>query len=211
MTYLEFKNTFRDFPLISSSHIFNITHKPQLLRRQLSRWQKRGLVIKLRRGLYVLNVKDRKIHPSRIFIANSLYSPSYVSNEYILRYYSLIPEMVIDLTSVTAKKTATFKNAFGTFHYQHLKDELFFGFTKVEDENGFPVLIAEPEKALLDFFYFNQKEFKNKGKEIFALSYRFQNFERIKKKKLKDFAKRYNNKVILDIVNNLLSYIKEIS
>ena len=211
MNYLEFKNTFRDFPLISSSHIFNVTRKPAILRWNLVQWQKKGLVIKLKRGLYVLNEKDRKISPSRTFIANALYSPSYVSNEYILRYYSLIPEMVVDLTSVTTKKTNKFENAFGTFRYQHLKEELLFGFTKEEDENGFPVLIAEPEKALLDFFYFNQKEFKNKEKEIFALSYRFQNFERIRKKKLKDFAKRYNNKVILDIVNNLLSYIEEIS
>jgi flagellar motility protein MotE (MotC chaperone) len=86
---------------------------------------------------------------------------------------------------------------------------LFFGFIKVEDENGFPVLIAEPEKAILDFFYFNQKEFNNKEKEIFALSYRFQNLERLKKRKLKNFAKRFNNKAVLDIVNNLLSYMKE--
>jgi predicted transcriptional regulator of viral defense system len=209
MTYLEFKNTFRDFPLISSSHIFNVTRKPAALRWNLVQWQKKGLVIKLKRGLYILNVKDRKIHPSRIFIANALYSPSYVSNEYGLSYYSLIPEMVVDPTSVTTKKTNKFANATGTFHYQHLKDELFFGFIKVEDENGFPVLIAEPEKAILDFFYFNQKEFNNKEKEIFALSYRFQNLERLKKRKLKNFAKRFNNKAVLDIVNNLLSYMKE--
>lgn len=209
MNYLEFKNTFREFPLISSSHIFNVSKNPQVLKNQLTKWQKKGLVIKLKRGLYVLNEKDRKINPSRIFIANALYSPSYISNEYCLSYYSLIPEMVQDLTSVTTKKTTIFENSFGTFRYQHLKQELFFGFTKVKDENEYPVLIAEPEKAMLDFIYLNLQDFKDKEKDIFDLSYRFQNLERLKKKKLKDFAKRYSNNAVLDIVNNLLAFMKE--
>jgi len=200
---------FRDFPLISSSHLFNVTRKPTALRWNLVQWQKKGLVIKLKRGLYILNEKDRKIHPSRTFIANSLYSPSYVTNEYALGYYGLIPEMVIDLTSVTTKKTKTFQNAFGTFLYQHLKQDLFFGFTKVMDENRFPVFIAEPEKAILDFIYLHQKDFKNKGKDIFVLSYRFQNLERLKKSKLMYFAKKYGNNMVLDKTFNLLSFMKE--
>ncbi|TES92817.1 MAG: hypothetical protein E3J87_04080 [Candidatus Cloacimonadota bacterium] len=209
MKYLEFKNRFRDFPFISSSHLVNVTQKPAALRWNLVQWQKKGLVIKLKRGMYILNEKDRKIHPSRIFIANSLYSPSYVSNEYALGYYGLIPEMVADLTSVTTKKTITFKNPLGTFRYQHLKQGLFFGFTKAEDENGFPVFIAEPEKAVLDFIYLNLQDFKNKGKDIFVLSYRFQNLERLKKSKLIYFAKRYSNKMVLDKVDNLLSFMKK--
>jgi len=72
-----------------------------------------------------------------------------VSTIYALGYYDLIPEKVIDVTSVTTKKTAKFTNPFGTFIYQHLKTSLFFGFKEIEDENGFPVLIAEPEKAVL--------------------------------------------------------------
>lgn len=65
---------------------------------QLSNWEKKGLIIRLKRGLYVLNENDRKIEPSRIFLANSLYSPSYVSTAYALGYYDLIPEKVEDGT-----------------------------------------------------------------------------------------------------------------
>lgn len=147
MKYLEFKDIFAEFLLISSSHIFNVTSKPHALRDCLTVWQKRGLIIKLRKGLYILNEKDRKIHPSRIFLANSLYSPSYVSTEYALGYYDLIPEKVEDVTSITTKKTAKFTNSFGTFLYQHLKTSLFFGFTEIEDENELPVFVAEPENA----------------------------------------------------------------
>ena len=209
MKYLEFKNVFRGFPLISSSHIYNVAENPRVLRGQLNGWQKKGLVYKLRRGLYILNESDRKIHPSRVFLANSLYSLSYVSTEYALGYYELIPEKVEDVTSVTARKTAKFVNCFGTFCYQHVKTSLFFGFTQAKDENGFPVIIAEPEKAMLDFIYLNLGDFKKKGKDVFRLSYRFQNLELLKKRKLADFARRSESKGVVDVVTDLLAFMKE--
>jgi len=209
MKYLEFKDIFAEFPLISSSHIFNVTSKPHALRDRLTVWQKRGLIIKLRKGLYILNEKDRKIHPSRIFLANSLYSPSYVSTEYALGYYDLIPEKVEDVTSITTKKTAKFTNSFGTFLYQHLKTSLFFGFTEIEDENEIPVFVAEPEKAVLDFIYLNLQDLKDKGKDIFSLSYRFQNLDILKRKKLTDYARKYENRRFADVVSNFISFIKE--
>lgn len=209
MKYLDFKNAVKGFPIISLTHIFNINKKPLTLKVQLSRWQKKGLVIKLKRGLYILNESDRKIEPSRIFLANALYSPSYVSTTYAFGYYDLIPEKVEDITSITTKKTAKINNLFGTFIYQHLKTNLFFGFQEVKDENEFPVFIAEPEKAILDFIYLNLQDFKGKEKDVFSLSYRFQNLNILKKKKLTDFAKRFENKEISNVVKNLLSFIKE--
>lgn len=208
MKYLEFKNAVKEFPIISSTHIFNVNKRPQTLKVQLSRWQKKKLVIKVKRGLYILNKSDRKIEPSRIFLANALYAPSYVSTTFAFGYYDLIPEKVEDVTSITTKKTANFTNIFGTFVYQHLKTNLFFGFKEVKDENGFPVLIAEPEKAMLDFIYLNLQDFKGKEKDVFSLSYRFQNLNMLKKKKLTDFAKKYG-KDVFDVVKNLLSFIKE--
>lgn len=209
MRYLEFKNAFREFPVISSSHISNVTRRPQILRNQLNRWQKKGLVIKLRKGLYVLNENDRKIHPSRIFLANAVYFPSYVSTEYALGYYDLIPERVEDVTSVTAKKTAQFSNHFGTFVFQHVKRDLFFGSAKVKDENGLPVLIAQPEKALLDFIYLNLSSLKGKGTDVFGLSYRLQNLDILKKRKLKEFAKKYENKWIDEVLKDLFAFMKQ--
>lgn len=209
MKYLEFKNAVKDFPIISLTHIHHLDEKHQTLKVQLSGWQKRGLVIKLKRGLYILNENDRKIEPSRIFLANALYLPSYVSTTYALGFYDLIPEKVEDVTSITTKKTAKFTNTFGTFIYQHLSPNLFFGFKEIKDENGFPVLIAEPEKAVIDFIYLNLREFKGKGRDVFLLSYRFQNFNLLKKKKLLDFAKRFGKEEVLNVVKNLLIIMKE--
>jgi len=209
MKYLKFKDAVREFPIISSTHIFNINRGKRTLKAQLVGWQKKGLIIKLKRGLYVLNERDRKIEPSRIFLANALYSPSYVSTVYALGYYDLIPEKVVDVTSVTTKKTAQFTNAFGTFIYQHIKTNLFFGFKEIADENGLPVFIAEPEKAVLDFIYLNLPDFKSKEKDVFTLSYRFQNLEILRRKYLIDFAKKYENNEILGVVEKLLSFMKK--
>ena len=206
---MEFKNVFREFPVISSSQFRAVTKNIEALKWNLVSWQKKGLVIKLRRGLYVLNENDRKIHPSRIFLANAVYFPSYVSTEYALGYYDLIPERVEDVTSVTTKKTAQFSNPLGTFVFQHVKSSLFFGSTKVKDENGLPVLIAQPEKAILDFIYLNLSSFKGKGTEVFGLSYRLQNLDILKKRKLKEFAKKYENKWIDEVLKDLLAFMKQ--
>ncbi|MBC7362787.1 MAG: hypothetical protein H5U06_11010 [Candidatus Aminicenantes bacterium] len=208
MKYLEFKDAVKEFPLISSTHIYNLDRKTKTLKVQFSGWIKKGLVIRLKKGIYILNERDRKIEPSRIFLANALYSPSYVSTTYAFGYYDLIPEKVEDVTSVTTKKTAKFTNSFGTFIYQHLKTSLFFGFKEIKDENGFPVFIAEPEKALLDFIYLNIQDFKGKEEDIFSLSYRFQNLDILKKKRLIEYARRFENKAVMGVVKNLLIFMK---
>lgn len=208
MTYIEFKNIFREYPIITSGHFSNVTKKTDALRWNLVQWQKKGLVIKLRKGLYILNEHDRKVHPSRIFFANAMCTPSYVSTEYALGYYDLIPEKVEDVTSVTTKNVKKFSNFFGTFNYQHIKTALFFGFKEIQDENKLPVFIAEPEKAVLDFIYLNLSEFKGKDKDVFTKSYRFQNLEILKKKKLSDYARKYN-KTVLSVVGQLLEFIKD--
>ncbi len=210
MKYITFKNTFKAFPLIASSQLYSIVKNRATFKVQLNQWLNKGLIIKLRKGLYLLNENDRKINPSRIFLANALYSPSYVSTEYALGFYDLIPEKVEDVTSVTTKNVKRFKNPFGTFVYQHLKTSLFFGFKEILDENHLPVHIAEPEKAMLDFIYLNLAGFKNQDQDVFAQSYRLQNLDILKKTKLLAFAKRYNQ-AVLTVAHNLLKYRKEIS
>jgi len=207
MKYLEFKNAVRRFAVISATELSAITENPQVLGIQLHAWQKKGLVIRLKRGLYILNENDRKIHPSRIFLANALYPHSYVSTEYALGYYDLIPEKVEDVTSITTSNTAEFRNAFGSFVYQHVKTTRFFGFTDREDENRLPVLLADPEKALLDFIYFNLQNFRDK--DVFEMSYRFQNLDILNGSKLMDYAERYGKKGVIHVATSFLDFMAE--
>lgn len=208
MKYKDFKNKIRNFPLFSSSQISSITDSEQVLRNQLTQWKKQGLLFCIKRGLYVLNEEDRKINPSRLFIANQLLSPSYISIEYTLSFYGLIPEKVEDITSITTKKTTLFQNVFGTFRYQHINISSFIGFKEVQDEATLPFFIAYPEKAIVDFFYLHLSNFQRDDKDIFSLSYRFQNVSDLNGKRLKDFAKTFKNRKLLKVINLFCEFIE---
>ena len=207
MKYKDFKNKVQNFPVFSTTHISSITNNEQVLRNQLTKWQRQGLIFSLKKGLYILNEGDRKITPSRLFIANQLLPPSYISCEYALSFYDLIPEKVEDVTCVTTRKTTCFKNILGTFYYHHIKLASFVGFRQIEDENKFPVFIAEAEKALVDFFYLNLSNFSKNDKNVFEYSYRFQNFSDLNIEKLKKFAQILSNKKLSKIVENFCEFI----
>ena len=209
MDYTEFKKRFSKLPFIASRDVVQLEKDGQAMRNQLSRWQERGLVLKLRRGVYVLNRDDRKVDPSRIFLANQIYGPSYVSLEFALNFYGLIPERAADVTCITTKKTARFRNEFGTFIYQHIKPDAFRGFKSAKDEAGLPVFIAEPEKAVVDFIYLNLSKFKKSAKEQFAQSFRFQNTEKLSAKKTLFYASLFNSRKLLFTAKEFCVFIKE--
>lgn len=210
MRYAQFKNRCLHLPFIVSRDIAGFKKSgKQVLHNQLRRWQAKGLIIKLKRGIYIFNANDRKVNPSRQFFANQLYSPSYVSLEYALNFYGLIPERVIEVTSVTTKKTMQFKNALGTFSYQHIKPEAFRGFRAAKENNDLIFFIAEPEKAIADFLYLNLNRFKLADKDIFRSSYRFQNAESLNRKKILKFTGLFRNKKLSRIAGLFCEFVKE--
>ncbi|MEK7547511.1 MAG: hypothetical protein AAB540_01315 [Patescibacteria group bacterium] len=90
------------------------------------------------------------------YAANKIYTPSYVSLEMALKYYGLIPEEIFQITSVSAKKTAGFKTLIGNFSYRRIKPSLYWGY-RLADFGKQKILLAEPEKAVLDYLYINPK------------------------------------------------------
>ena len=100
---------------------------PEFYRPRLNEWQAKGYIKKLRRGYYMF--ADLALNEQALFfIANRLYVPSYVSFEMALSYYGLIPEGVYLVTSVSTKKTSTFKTPIAQFLYKTMKPSLFFGY-----------------------------------------------------------------------------------
>jgi len=209
MDYTQFKHKFQSQPIIISKDIRRIEKNNQVLLNQFNRWQKKGLLVKLKRGTYLLNKNDRKINPGRYFIANKLYEPSYVSMETALSFYGFIPERVYDIISVTTKKTARFKNDLGLFVYRHIRPQVFEGVKLIKDENGFSVFIAEPEKAILDFLYFNAGKIKIDIEDVFMNSYRFQNTKVLKKRKIMKLAAAFGNKKLLKLAKHFCNFIEK--
>lgn len=112
--------------------------------------EKAGVIIRLKKGLYVASPREIGRALSTELIANHIYSPSYVSKSSAIRYYGLIPEAVYSVQSMTIKHSRVFENDLGRFEYAYVSEEVFsIGVTSMED-NGIYFLIATPEKALCD-------------------------------------------------------------
>ncbi|MCI1785279.1 MAG: hypothetical protein LKI59_03950 [Bacteroidales bacterium] len=109
-----------------------------------------GSIIRLKRGLYIVNPDISGNRISTELVANHLYSPSYISMLSALRWYGLIPERVVITQSMTVKHSRSFTNTLGTFEYTCVNRDYFpIGLRQGKtDESTF--IIAGPEKALSD-------------------------------------------------------------
>ena len=119
-------------------------------RSKLSRMAKNREIFPIVKGLY----ETEKGTPG-IYLAGSIYGPSYVSFEYALGHYELIPEAVYTLTCATfeKKKAKKYETPFGTFTYRDVPSEAFPLALTLVNENGYYYRIATPEKALCDMLY----------------------------------------------------------
>ena len=150
MNFLTFRE--RMYP----SGCFNINQvlmwAPDFDRNNLTRWCRKGLLIKLRNEYYAFP-EYKQVPDFTRYVANCIYAPSYISLHSALSFYGMIPEEVFTITSVTTLKTAKFENDFGTYTYQNVKIPLFFGYMPKMMPNQRALLFATPEKALLDLLY----------------------------------------------------------
>ncbi len=114
----------------------------------LQKGAENGLFIQAKRGIYYLKTDP----PSELEIANQLYRPSYISFEFALAYYNLLPEMVYTITSATTKPTREYTVETKIFRYTTIKLSAYTGYEmKVANHKRF--FIAEPEKAIVDYLY----------------------------------------------------------
>ena len=164
---------------------------------QLHRWSKAGKLISLRRGMYALSEEYRRTPIHSVSLANEIHSPSYLSTHWALSFYGLIPEKTVAYTSITTRSPKTFANDFGTFSYRHIKPDFFFGYRRIEI-GGVGVLLAEPEKVLLDLWHLEA----GRWNESRLVEMRFQNMELVDSDRLLDFACRFRSPRLLEPVEN---------
>jgi len=150
VNYIEFRNRFIDLACFSVDQIY--TWHPGFDRNNLTRWTGKGLLIRLRQGYYTFpEYRQKPDYP--LWFANRIYKPSYVSLHSALSFYGIIPEAVLQKTSITSLKTNFFTNELGVYSYKSVKEKLMFGYFDKPLSDGRAFLIATPEKALLDLLY----------------------------------------------------------
>ena len=117
---------------------------------KIKRDAKSGVIFRINRGVYET---DGNVDP--YLLAASILSPSYLSFDFALSYYGLIPEKVVSITSASlnVRKNKTFINAFGRFEFSDIPSEVFSeGITYIEN-GSYTVKIATKEKAICDSLY----------------------------------------------------------
>lgn len=114
---------------------------------KIQRLLKEQRLFSLKRGLYETDPDC----PGEV-LAGVIYGPSYLSFEYALAAYGLIPERVYTYTSATLRKNRTrqYQNHFGTYLYRDVADTAFPHGLILKQYRERYYTMASPEKALCD-------------------------------------------------------------
>ena len=123
---------------------------PDSARVAASRYVRQGLLVRMKRNLYMRrDVWDSAGKEEKFQIANLGQVPSYISLMTALDYYEVTTQVQRDFfESIAVQRTKEMPINGTVFRYTKIKTDLYFGFKK---ENNF--FIALPEKAFLDAFY----------------------------------------------------------
>ena len=178
---------------------------PNFNRIQLDRWQKKGYIKRIKKEYYYFT--DKEIDQNFLFyLSNKIYSPSYISLEKAFQYYDFIPEEIFQITSVSSKKTTKFTTSMGNFSYRHIKPSIFFGY-RMLDYGKQKILLAEPEKAVLDYLYLNPR--LKAADDFREMRINKQEFlEKIDYTKLQRYLKAFENKSLSSRVKIFLNTVK---
>ncbi len=151
MRFVEFYNQLQKYSVFSRNMIeimFPWFDKRRLSERKMS-WK----IVNITRWWWCFPDRPRT-QEFLFFVAQRIYSPSYISLHSALKYYNLIPETVITITSISTKKTQTLSSDLWMFKYSAIQPFLFVWYSLLPT-NYWQIAMATPEKAITDFLYYN--------------------------------------------------------
>lgn len=189
-------------PYIDSQTLLTLLADYKKPREAILRMVKNEELVRLKNGFYLISEKITQ-GPNRVIpfeqVANLLYGPSYVSMEWALSFYGMIPERVHTITSMTIGRTKEYFTPVGDFSYYTLSSESYsIGITRKNSPDyvgGF--LIASPEKALADTVFKTCKHLdKDQLKDELLESKRIDRkyFHELNKELLEEIAKSFRAK-----------------
>ena len=200
MTYTQFYNQWHGLGCFSVHQVHAIS--PDFNRANWHQWQKSGYIVMLRRGWYAFADYLQQPDYARYF-AGKIYAPSYISLHTALSFYGIIPEAVVEITSVTTQKTCRYENAFGQFSYQTVRPRLFWGFEPKTRRDGKQYMMATPEKAIIDLLYLYPQYSSVEDMRELRLDEDWMHDE-LNLARLKEFAERINSPILNKRIKLLL-------
>jgi len=171
-------------PYFTIDNLKIIEAPPYQIRIALSRLEKRGIIIRLKKGFYT----------SKKFIEKTKTNGMYTS-------FMEFTEIPVSFTLVTRNKTFTISNKLARFIYHKIKDGLFCGY-RVEKRNGYLYYKADKVKALFDFLYLRKNMILNQ--EIAEeLRLNLEVFKRSEIKRLKEYVDQEGSRKMKEIFHFL--------
>lgn len=171
----------RDLALKSKRAVFSIQQLANLIGKSKTvasvysyRLVKKGLVKRLLSGK--ISFSD-----DEYVIASQLIEPSYISLYSALLFHNVISQVPKDIECVTTRNSIRYASLGIVYH--KIPPSLFYGYTKYGKGNSY-IFVAEPEKALIDCVYLNAIS-QNQAREL---------LNKMNRKRLEDFVKRYNGR-----------------
>jgi predicted transcriptional regulator of viral defense system len=201
MVFQQFRTTFYDSVCFTPDQVYTLY--PGFDKNNLGRWVRKGYLVRLRSGWYSFPEYLGKPDIAR-YLANRIYRPSYISLHTALAFYGIIPESVVQVTSVTSLKTMIFTNPFGTYTYQTVNPRLLFGYETKPIGDGRSLLMASPEKAIIDLLYLNPQYNTEEQLNELRLDVDFM-VESVNTALLRDYAARLNQRTLLNRVEKLIN------
>ena len=180
---------------------------------RIARLVRQGILHRLKRGLYIKTENAQNVD-LLCRAANRLYGPSYVSFVYALRWYGLIPEHAVHITSATYQKARTkrYDTPVGSFFYQDIPAGAYPYGVRFVGEGKSRFLIAFPEKALCDELYRISGIRSIRSMEILLfedLRLNLDLFGNLDHRTLISFAGKYNTVTTVTFIKFLEKYADE--
>lgn len=140
-----------------------------------------GKLLNPRKGIYAKN----NYNPEEL--ACLLYTPSYISLEYVLQKAGVIFQYDEKITAVSylSRTVEIDKNV---YQYRKIKSEILIDMSGIIRSNN--LNIASPERAFLDVMYLNA-------------SYYFDNINSLNKNVIYELLPVYNSKILRERINNI--------
>ncbi len=143
-------------------------------------YARRGVLIRLTRGIFA---KDKNYSLKEL--ATSIYAPSYISFETVLREAGIIFQHY-DAVFIAAKWSKTLALNGHSFVFRKLKDSILYNPSGIKGENNYS--IASPSRAFLDTIYLSP-------------NYHFDNLKSINWEQCFELVKIYANKQLTKRLN----------
>lgn len=180
-------------PVLKSDEIARRLGMSELIvRRSFLRLVKRGMIEHFANKWFI-NLLNRDFSGREL--VNLLRPRSYVSLQTVLREGGISSQTPVSITCVTTGEPASFTSRTVSITFRHIKPALYWGFHIRRTLYG-TYNLAEPEKALLDWFYLERK----RGNEVITDDFDFRKLDR---EKVLLYAQKYPRPVKFELLESL--------